>query len=736
VIGEASLPTVELFDDDEGLIFGVAGAVSSTQATQQPQTAQKPEADKPTSETKLEKPEAPDNEPIELVVTGEQDKYRVPNTSTATGTDTPIIETPFSIQVVPQEIIRDQQITRLDETVRNVSGVTYQGDTSSRSGANFNIRGFQNVPILRDGLRQYGNTNVQPTSEVANLERVEVLKGPASILYGAIEPGGLINTVSKQPMSQPFYETELQVGSRGFVRPRFDVSGALTSDGKVLYRLNGLYQRLESFRNLDQEDKRFFIAPTVTWKIGSSTDLGISLEYIDNTRPSDFGIPVVGKRVANIPRERIIGEPDDTVKNQFLNVGYNLEHRFNQNWKLRNAFRYSSFDYDFNVVALPLVFNEPARTVNRVFASQDAQNKNYTLQANVVGEFATDSINHTLIFGADYVHTDYRIFSVVTPTFLPLNIFNPVYGLTKPSENTILPFGGNETTSNRWGFYLQDQISLLPNLKLLAGIRYDILELHTVNLPGLSTRPGETNQHDDAFTPRLGILYQPSKTISLYGSYSESFTPNTANTSTGEPLKAQRGKGYEFGIKKEWLNSKLFTTLAYFDTTKQNVAVADPNFPLASIASGEQRSRGVEFDVAGELAPGWNIIGSYAYIDSEVTADTNPRLVGNRLFNTPEHSASLWTTYEVQQGSLQGLGLGVGFNYVGERQGDLANSYQAESYFTTNAAIFYRRNNWRFALNFKNIGDVKYIEAVSNSRSSGNYFGEPFTVIGSVSVQF
>ncbi|MEH2448522.1 MAG: TonB-dependent receptor [Nostoc sp.] len=154
------------------------------------------------------------------------------------------------------------------------------------------------------------------------------------------------------------------------------------------------------------------------------------------------------------------------------------------------------------------------------------------------------------------------------------------------------------------------------------------------------------------------------------------------------------------------------------------------------MASGEQRSRGVEFDVAGEILPGWKIIANYAYIDAEVTADTNPELVGNRLYGVPENSASLWTTYEIQRGNLQGLGVGVGFNYVGERQGDLANSFQADSYLTTNAAIFYRRNNWRFGLNFKNLTDVNYIESVSNLRSGGNTFGEPFTVIGSVSVQF
>ncbi|WP_375479815.1 TonB-dependent siderophore receptor [uncultured Nostoc sp.] len=730
VTGEAGLPTVELFDSDEGLIFGLTPVTSSAQTPQQPPAQQQPE-----TQTNPEQPlDSQTDEPIELVVTGDQDGYSVPNASTATGTDTPIRDIPFSIQVVPQEIIRDQQVTRTEEVLRNVSGITYQGSGNNRSGADFSIRGFSDAAILRDGFRRYGV--IQAPLEVANLERIEVLKGPASILYGAIEPGGLINAVSKQPLSQPFYETELQVGNQGFVRPRFDFSGPLTDDGKVLYRLNGLYQRLDSFRNLDQEDRRIFIAPTLVWKIDDRTDLGISLEYIDNNRPADFGIPAIGNRIADVPRDRITSEPSDAVTNEYLNVGYNLEHRFNQNWKLRNAFRYSSYDYDFNVVALPFTFDEATGTVDRFFASQDGHDENYTLQANVVGEFATGSINHTLLFGADYIHSATNEFTLFDFTPQQLNLFNPVYGVAKPSEDTLPPYGGSNTTSNRWGFYLQDQISLLQNLKLLAGIRYDTIESNTVNVPGQVTQLGETTRNDDAFTPRVGILYQPSKAVSLYASYSESFTPNTTNTATGEPLEPQRGKGYEFGVKTEFLNGKLFATLAYFDITKQNVSVTDPNFSLFSIASGEQRSRGVEFDIAGELLPGWKIIASCAYIDGEVTADTNPELIGNRLYGIPKHSASLWTTYEIQRGNLQGLGLGVGFNYVGERQGDLTNSFQVDSYLTTNAAIFYRRNNWRFALNFKNLTDVNYIESVSNLRGGGNIFGEPFTLVGSISVQF
>ena len=203
----------------------------------------------------------------------------------------------------------------------------------------------------------------------------------------------------------------------------------------------------------------------------------------------------------------------------------------------------------------------------------------------------------------------------------------------------------------------------------------------------------------------------------------------------GDPLEPERGEGFEVGAKAELLDGNLLVTLAYFDITRQNVATPDPVDPFSSVATGEQRSRGIELDVTGEILPGWKVIASYAYIDAEVTED-NIIPEGNRIFNTPEHSASLWTTYEIQEGNLEGLGVGLGFNFVGQRAGDLDNSFELESYFITNAALSYRRDNWRTALNFRNLFDVDYILAAANSRTFGVEPGDPFTVVASFSIEF
>ncbi len=749
VIGSSDVPTAKVVTSKGALVFSLTAPADTTAQKPSPtpetpsQPAQPTNPDtQPSPETPIEptapadeaaQPEAGEDEEIEIVVTGEQEEgYSVPNASTATRTDTPLRDIPQSIQVIPQQVLEDQQVVELNEALRNVSGVTFSG-TSYGFTYNFNIRGFENAPTLRDGFRQFENTGVPETT---NLERVEVLKGPASILYGEIQPGGVINLVTKKPLSQPFYEAEVQIGNYGFFRPRIDISGPLDSEEKVLYRLNAAYQSADSFLNYDTEIQRYFVAPTLTWKISDRTDLTVALEYTDDERPTEFGLFAVGDRIVDIPYDRIIGQPDDKAESNQFRVGYDLEHRFNDNWTLRNAFRYIYSDFLLEGYYAGS-FDETTGILGREYATSTQTARDYSLQTNIVGKFATGSIGHTLLFGVDLSRNDRDNDDRFDFSFSPLDIFDPDYEVTvRPDRDDVPSFGAQETRTDRLGIYLQDQIALADNLKLLAGLRYDTVDQEQTTEASDFGSAAETERNNDALTPRVGIVYQPIQELSLFTSYSRSFTPNTDTTVSGEFLEPERGEGWEIGAKAELLGGRLFVTLSYFDITKQNVATSDPNFFGFSIASGKQKSQGFEFDMSGEILPGWNIIAAYAYTDAEVREDNDTTLVGNRLFNVPKHSASLWTTYEIQTGSLQGLGFGVGFNYVGEREGDLDNSFRVDSYFLTNAAIFYRRNNWRFALNLKNIFDVDYIEAVENSRFFSNSPGDPFTVIGSVSVEF
>lgn len=707
IVGTEAPPTVAIQNEITGLVFTVDAIAQATS----------------------------EDEEIEVTVTAEREEigYRVPNASTATKTDTPIRDVPQSIQIIPKEVLEDQQVVKLEEALRNASGVTFSG-SGEGAGLVLGLRGFTGTPILLDGFRQFGIIDFQGTQETANLERVEVLKGPASILYGEIQPGGVINLVSKQPLDSPFYGAELQVGSRALFRPRIDFSGPLTKDGDLLYRLNAVFSREDSFQDFETDPRRVFIAPTLAWKISDRTDLNLQLEYLDYKQPFSTGRVADGDQVVDIPRSRIINEPGDFATGTIFNIGYNFEHRFSDNWRIRNSFRYLSRDIvqDF---AFPFAFDPATGIVTRNFGGVDIDVDSYSLQTNVVGKLNTGSVKHTLLAGVDLNQTTdetFAAFDLLNP--LPLDVFNLVYGTQpRPNFRDLPTFVDRTITERRLGIYLQDQVEILKNLKLLAGLRYDIVELKTQSGPNAFDPVGFTaSQTDTALTPRLGVVYQPVPPISLYASYSQSFDSSTESNFTGNILGPERGEGWEAGIKAD-LNSNLSATLAYFDITKRNVATTDPNNPLFSITTGRQRSRGVEIDLTGQILLGWNVIASYAYTDAKITQD-NTFPVGNRLDGNPLHSANLWTTYEIQTGALQGLGVGAGFNYVSDRFGDLDNSFKLGSYFLTNAAIFYRRNNWRAAVNFKNVFNVDYSNsAFGNTRID---VGEPFTVVGSIRIEF
>ncbi|MBW4646701.1 MAG: TonB-dependent receptor [Goleter apudmare HA4340-LM2] len=712
VTGAASVPTVELFDSDQGLIFSFI----PTASTPQPQS---------------EAPPIPENQPIELTVTGERDGYSVPDATTATRTDTPLRDIPQSIQIIPQQVLKDQQATRLTDALRNVSGIT-EGNTFGGSKDVFVIRGFEQENIFRDGFRGTRNLVIR---ETANLERIEVLKGPASVLFGALEPGGVVNLVTKKPLSTPFYAAELQVGNFGLVRPSIDFSGPLSADGSLLYRLNAVYESADGFRGLDQGIDRVFISPVLSWKISDRTDFTLAFEYLDDSRPRDRGIVAIDNGVANIPYNRFLGEPGDFNSSQEFNISYQLEHRFNDNWKLRNAFRFSTTD-ESRVGAEPSSFDAATGELTREWYDGRASIQSYALQTNLVGNFTTGSIKHQLLFGIDLNRDVSSVGDFFDFANAPsINIFNPVYGLApRPRRNELPDQFFFDDRIDILGIYLQDQIELADNFKLLVGGRLDIVNQEN-RFRDVSGTDITSTQQVDAFTPRIGIVYQPIKPLSLYASYSQSFVPNSGTTASGSLLEPQRGTQYEVGIRGEFLDNKLSFNLAAYHLTKSNIATSDldPSNIGFSVAIGEQTSQGIELDVSGEILPGWNVIASYAYTDAKITQD-NDLTVGNILVGVPQNAASLWTTYQIQQGSLQGLGLGMGVFFVDERQGDLSNSFQVPSYVRTDASLFYKKDNWRAGINIKNLFDVDYIE--SASRNTRINPGAPFTIIGTVSIEF
>jgi iron complex outermembrane recepter protein len=662
---------------------------------------------------------------IQVVVTGEQDEgYNPSSASTATRTDTPLRDVPQSIQVVPQQVLQEQQVTRLSEALRNVPGVARGGTTPRFTFVeDALIRGFDGNYLV-NGLNSL--TGFAPIFEASNIESVEVLRGPASVLYGQGFTGGIVNLVTKQPLNEPYYSLELSAGSFNFYRGSLDFSGPLNDSRTVLYRFTGAAQTTESFFDF-YDAQRYSLAPTLTWQISDRTRITFEASYAQATQPFDLGLPAIGTILSNpngdIPRDRYVSEPSDNGQYDALTLGYDFQHRFSDDWEIRNAFRFVDFNIS-RAAVFSLDLAPDGRTLNRRFQAPHFEETVYNLDTYVVGEFDTGSIEHQLVAGVNLFRRESGL-SGFNRNAPPLDLFDPDYG--QPLGEVIDRYD-NLTTTDFVGFYLQDQITLLENLKLLLGGRFDIAAQDSEDF----LESTDSFQQDEAFSPRVGIVYQPIPAISLYGSYSRSFLPVVGRTADGSLFQPERGTQYEIGVKADF-NDQLTATLAFYDLTRSNVETADLENPDFSIQTGEQQSQGIEFNVAGEILPGWNVIGGYAYTDARITGD-NTFDVGNRISNVPRHAFNLWTSYQLQEGNLQGLGFGLGLFFVGDRPGDLDNAFEIPSYLRTDAAVFYERDRFRAALNLRNIFDIDYFESAGNINRV--ILGEPFTVQGTISWEF
>lgn len=689
--------------------------------------------------------------------------YTRPNATTATKTDTPIMETPFSVQVIPNQVIQDQQAVRMERAVENVSG-TYSsrgaGGIGGGQSATF-LRGFETFEYYRDGARFNGGFNINGPREMANVERVEILKGPASILYGRLEPGGMVNLVTKRPLDTPYYALQQQFGSFDFYRTTADATGPVTEDKSLLYRVNLAYENSGSFREfLDHE--RVFFAPTFHWNISDKTQANFHMEYQHSKDPFDHGFPVTGNRPLNLPRGRNLGEPGTRNESETFNVGFDWSHAFSDNWSLRHR-----FDAAFLPKAdtLPSVYDvgigdcSPIAgcAVNRLTYASKSHSESYYTTLDLLGKFNTWGVKHNLLIGGDFYHQVNQ--SHFAWTFSPaIDAYNPVHTGVNASLLDNPNLSGPSGFTEEWGgFYTQDQIELPYHVHLLAGFRYDTVRkldasALSFNFPGFQTvQTSSTNLQQEAVKPRFGILYQPLPEVSLYANYVENFGIANGQNFDNSPLPPTTAQQYEAGVKTELFDKRLTATLAWFDITKQNVAVTDPDPFRAAMgatkAVGEVRNQGVELDIAGEVLPGWNVIGNYAYIDSKITKDkafVNGAITsgnqGNRLFNVPRNIASLWSTYEFLGGDLRGLKFGGGVLVRDQREGDNANSFQLPGYATVNLLASYSmkvgHGKVTTQLNIDNLLNKYYFDSSTNSTYQGNYPGAPRTVLGSVRVEF
>jgi iron complex outermembrane receptor protein len=709
----------------------------------------------------------PDDVPVvevrPVVVASTRESYTVSNSTTATKTDTPIHETPASIQVVPRQVIEDQKTPRMKDALENVSGV--RPNQTIGGGNRFIIRGFSDLgKTYRNGLLATSPSGFPFEMDTANIDSIEVLKGPASILYGRIEPGGMINVNTKRPVDSTHGALEQQFGSYSFYRTLWDVGGAITDSKSLSVRFAGGYQNSGSFRDFGFTDRKVF-NPSVTWRPSDKTTVTVDVEILKQDFRADSGTPVIGNRPAPVPISRSYGDPNTPVSfNNKTHIGFNLDHTFNESWKLTNRFLSSFLDAE-SIWANPVpafgnALQADGRTINRNIFGQVNYVRTYATNLDLTGKFRVMGTQHKLLVGLDYTKatTDYWFFgnfNVSNPA-LAIDLFNPTYGIppglfTAARSITERPNANFNVFQEHWyGLYIQDQVTVFDRLHLLLGGRYDWAEVgrgRGATFDAASAAVDGVTRKDSRFNPRFGLLYDLTPWLAMYGNYVTSFGANNGVSSTNQPFPPQTGKQREAGLKADLFDHRLNATLAFYHLTRNNLVTPDlaSGDPLARIVVGEQRSQGIEFDMTGRVTNAVSVIGSYAYTDTRVTKD-NSGLQEKRLPGVPLHGGSLWMKYDFAElsGPVKGLSVGFGTYISGSRHGDIQNTFTLPGYVRLDGFAAYR---WMIGptraiaqVTVRNLLNQEYYENADQNSNvaprNGVYPGAPMTVFGSLRLEY
>ncbi len=690
-----------------------------------------------------DKEEIPVVEAKPVLVAASRESYVVPNATSGTKTDTPIMDTPVNVQVITQQAIKDQQVIVLDQALKNVSGVTTDSSNFRQGNQAIVLRGFASSTYFRNGFRLQ---DAAASRAMANVESIEVLKGPAAILYGLVEPGGMVNVVTKQPLATPYYSLTQQFGSYDLYRTTMDATGPITEDETLLYRMNASYENGGSFRDL-VDKKDIFLAPVLKWNIGPRTQATFEFEYNHQKTGLDFGfVPLLDGRILNIPRSRNYGERTPVTTETFFG-GLNWSHGFNDDWSIKHSVSVNQQHLKQPYLVFPT--DVAGTDVTRLLQSFDTQFNTYSTNVDLIGHLETAWLKHTLLIGGDYYRLD-TTQAVTAGDVSTIDLFNPVHPGT-PFLGPLQPLAQNANRTDQYGFYVQDQIQLPHNIHLMGGFRYQ--HLRQQNNDRLAVTSDTITK--DAVTPRAGVVWRPQEWLSFYANYVENFGPNDpfATLFPGTLPPPTSAKQYEGGVKTEFFGGRLRATLAYYDLTKTNIATRDPLHPTFSIVTGEARSRGPELDINGEILPGWNVIATYANTEARITRSNDdiaasPTAVGSRFFNVPRNTGSVWSTYEVLTGGLQGIKIGGGVTMRDGQTGCCDKPAAGiPGYVLVDLLAAYSRkvgdSTVTAQLNVYNLLDHHYYSGLTTngvglSGLTGGYadFGHPRMVIGSINIRY
>lgn len=649
------------------------------------------------------------NEEIdEIVVTGQYGYYDTEATS-ATRLDVPLMETPQSIYVINSELLADQQAFRMDQAVQNDSSVQ-KSNNFLGAYSSYAIRGFQMNNIsdfLRDG-RPFFHVSA-PAVEI--IERIEVLKGPSSVLYGRLAPGGLINMIPKRPLRERETSVKATVGQYDLYHIHVDHGGPLTASGDVRYRLNGAYEDSNSYREFadgsEFNTERKIVAAAIDWDITERTLVRASVDYTDDNRPQDIGLVNFTGDLSNYSHDLIYNQPWTKYDSDVGNLSVELTHEFTDTLTLRTAYNFhhfkrhrydnSSFDFDDEGNA-------------SMFARRRVNRRDYsTYYADLVFKFETGLVEHQFLFGADHTNVDIDnneaqnfsewVTNVFTPEILP----DP--GLTTRTDKNI----GFE---HRTGVHFQDMMSMGARWRVLVGGRYDSYDQEQSCCDGLVFY----EETADNFTPRVGLVFLPTEYVSLYTSYSEGFEPNApvgqSFANAGDKLDPTLGVQYELGAKWEAFEGRLLATGAIFSVDRENAPFEDVSTNTIQ-SRGKQTHEGVEITVSGLVGERLSLTGSATYLDAEIVESDDADVIGNTPLGVPDLAVSLFAEYEFGGGALNGLSIQGGWFYESERPIDDANLFDLDSYNRIDAGLKYvqeadatRQYIWRLSVH--NLTDERY----------------------------
>lgn len=671
-------------------------------------------------------------EPIVVQGAGREDPkapvsgYVATTSSTASKTGTPLVETPQSISVITADQLKAQGAQTLGQALNYTPGVVGEPFGADPRFDSPTIRGFDGRQSqFLNGLKLM-RTAGAPAIELYGLERVEVLRGPSSVLYGQGNPGGLINMVSKRPVFEPFGEVGAQFGSFDTYEGTFDLGGPIGQDDTLAYRVTGLVRNGgEQTDHLDND--RYFLAPALTWKPDADTTFTVltSVQHDNPSAPS--GLPAALTLNANgnkLPRDFFVGDKDFNESSRTLaNLGYEFEHRFADRWFVRQNFRYSNFDWNYQDAYFSSLAAD-GHTLNRGAIYQRESLNTVNVDNQVQGSFSTGPVDHTLLMGLDVRYLDNRTRTEfgLAPA---LDSDHPDYSMSIPKN----VWYKADVRSNLWqvGLYGQDELAL-DRWRLTLGLRQDWATSSSTT--DYLTRTSAVDQDDSKLTGRAGLSYLFDNGIAPYISYATSFEPVVSQNASGNALVPTTGEQVEAGIKYQPPGWNGFFTAAVYDLRQKNVLTTVVTDGVTTDEQiGEVHVQGVELEAVASLTEGLDLRGAYTYTKARVIGGEDD---GNRPQNVPEHAASLWLDYTHHQGgsAWDGLGIGGGVRYIGQRFGDADNTYDMDGVTLFDASIHYQWDRYRASLNVSNIADRNY---VANCGSFGCYYGDGRTIMGKLS---